>query len=278
MAESNPNTALPNAKIAIIGGSGLYSLFEEGAQEVEIQTKYGSPSDKISVGKINGKEVAFLPRHGIKHTIPPHKINYKANIEALAQLGVERIISTTAVGSLSADIDPGMFVFPDQFINFTHRSEETFFDGPEVAHISTADPYCDEIRSVAIDDSDTININYLDRATLVTINGPRFSTKSESKMFRSLGGDIINMTQYPEITLAREKAMCYFSIAIVTDYDSGLEGREDISPVTTDDVNKKFAESIKNLRLLLNSLAKDIPEKRSCTCSHVLDNAFMTKM
>ena len=238
MAEAIPVHS--NAKIAIIGGSGLYSLFEGQTEEVEVQTKYGSPSGKISLGKINGRDIAFLPRHGINHTIPPHKINYRANIEALAQLGVERIISTTAVGSLSVEIEPGAFVFPDQFINSTHRSEETFFDGPQVAHISTADPYCEEIRSIAIDDSDNLGINYIDGATVVTINGPRFSTKAESKMFRSLGGDIINMTQYPEIALAREKAMCYFSIAIVTDYDSGLEGREDINPVTTDDVNRKF--------------------------------------
>ncbi len=276
MAEAIPVHS--NAKIAIIGGSGLYSLFEGQTEEVEVQTKYGSPSGKISLGKINGRDIAFLPRHGINHTIPPHKINYRANIEALAQLGVERIISTTAVGSLSVEIEPGAFVFPDQFINSTQRSEETFFDGPQVAHISTADPYCEEIRSIAIDDSDNLGINYIDGATVVTINGPRFSTKAESKMFRSLGGDIINMTQYPEIALAREKAMCYFSIAIVTDYDSGLEGREDINPVTTDDVNRKFAEGIKSLRLLLDSLAKDIPEKRGCSCSHVLDNAFMNKM
>ncbi len=253
-----------------------YSLFDKPSIEVDLNTKYGKPSDKISIGEIEGKTVAFLPRHGKGHTIPPHMINYKANIQALSDLGVERIIATTAVGSLKDIYEPGKFVFPDQFINFTHREGETFFDGPEVAHISTAYPYCNELRSIAISAADSLGTDYLDTGTIATINGPRFSTKAESDMFKQLGSDIINMTQYPEIALAKEKAMCYFSIALVTDYDAGIID-ENIKPVTSDEVNRMFASNLEKLKSLIIEIIKNTPEKRSCDCKNILDNAFMNK-
>src|SRR5271157_3483373 len=196
------------AKIGIIGGSGFYSLLEN-PERADIDTPYGKPSDEISLGRISGKEVAFLPRHGGGHTIAPHKVPYRANIEALSRMGVERLIASGAVGSLVAEYEPGDFVFFDQFVNMSHGRDETFFDADRVAHISTAEPYCPELRKIAAEAADRLGMKYHDRGTVVIVNGPRFSTKAESRFFANQGFQLINMTQYPEISLAREKEMCY---------------------------------------------------------------------
>jgi 5'-methylthioadenosine phosphorylase len=264
------------AEFGVIGGSGVYSLFEN-PEEIEIDTEYGKPSDKVSLGTISGRSVAFIPRHGKEHTIPPHKINYRANIAALDSLGVTRLISITAVGSLRMDFVPGDFAIPNQFINMTSGRADTFYDGPPVTHISTAFPYCPEMRKLAVRVGDYDNIKYHENATIIVINGPRFSTMAESKLFNSIGADIINMTQYPEIALAREKGMCYSSIAVVTDYDAGIEVDQHIPPVSFEDVGKKFASSIEKVKTMVADLIKETPTERSCDCAHVLDNARVKK-
>ncbi|MEM4065199.1 MAG: MTAP family purine nucleoside phosphorylase, partial [Candidatus Micrarchaeaceae archaeon] len=205
------------------------------------------------------------------HIIPPHMVPYKANIEALNILGVERIIGINAVGSLNPDFKPGDFAIFGQFINFTSGRDDTFFNGPNVVHISTAEPYCPELREIAVDAAKEAKIKMHSNSTVMVINGPRFSTKAESKMF-SAYADLINMTHYPEIALAREKAMCYLGIGIVTDYDAGLAGREDIAPVTYEDVKSIFASSIEKLHLLIEKMLPSIGE-RKCNCKHALDNA-----
>ena len=262
-----------SAEFGIIGGSGLYALLDN-ATELAIDTEYGQPSDSISIGTINGRSVAFLPRHGKKHTIAPHAINYRANIAALKSLGVERVIATSAVGSLRMDFVPGDFAFPDQFMNMTSGRADTFFDKGPVTHISTAFPYCPELHRIAVKAADYDNIKYHENATIIAINGPRFSTLAESRFFRNNGADIVNMTQYPEITLAREMGMCYLCAAVVTDYDAGLEADEHVKPVTLDEVNSRFAASIEKVKKVVADIINDTPKERtSCTCKNSTDNA-----
>lgn len=254
------------ARIAVIGGSGLYSLLD-GAREVEGANEYGKPSGPVSVGTIGSTEVAFIARHGARHTIPPHRVPYKANIEALAGLGVERIISTNAVGSLNAAYRPGELALFDQFINATHGRDDTFFHGPRVTHVSLADPYCGELRGVAANRG----IEH-ESGTVVVVDGPRFSTRAESRRYSSYA-DMINMTQYPEAALAREKGICYLGIAMVTDYDAGLEGRQDVKPVSYDEVGRMFASNIERLKALISDIVRDVPETRSCACKDALKGA-----
>ncbi len=263
-----------SAEIGIIGGSGFYSLLESPAT-MDSKNKYGAPSAPISIGKTEGKSVAFLPRHGVKHELPPHKIPYRANIEAFDNLGVKSVISTSAVGSLSKDYAPGDFVFFDQFVNMTWGRDDTFFDSKKVVHVSTADPYCPTLRAIATEIAQSMDLDFHPVGTVVVVNGPRFSTKAESKFFANQGFQLINMTQYPEVTLAREKSMCYLGIGIVTDYDAGLEGEVDVIPVNTAYMMKSFGENIAKAKALIANLLKAIPEERSCTCANSLDNAAM---
>ena len=265
-----------NAEFGVIGGSGVYSLFDN-PEELDINTEYGKPSDKVSLGTISGRSVAFIPRHGRDHTIPPHKINYRANIAALDSLGVKRLISITAVGSLRMDFVPGDFALPTQFINMTSGRADTFYDGPQVTHVSTAFPYCTEMHKMAVRVSDYDDIKYHENATIVTINGPRFSTMAESKMFKNMGADIINMTQYPEVALARERAMCYSTIAVVTDYDAGIEEDQHIEPVSFEEVGKRFASSIEKVKKMVTDMINEIPKERSCQCTTALNNAEVKK-
>ncbi len=259
-------------KIGIIGGSGLYSLIDN-ADEMQKETEYGRASDGLSMGQMNGVDVAFIPRHGKSHTIPPHMVPYKANIESLALMGVERIIATNAVGSLSKDYAPGDFVLFDQFINFTSGRDDTFFHGPEVVHISTAEPFCSELRGIAIAKAKDMRLKIHESGSVAVVNGPRFSSKAESRYFRNAGADTINMTLYPEITLAKEKAMCYLGIGIVTDYDAGLEGEPGIKPVDYKEVGRMFSENVTKLKELIAAIVKDVPDSRSCNCKNSLDNA-----
>lgn len=266
---------MKKAKIGIIGGTGFYELAKD-VEEVKVETPYGRPSAPITLTKINGIGVAFLPRHGKKHEYPPHKVPYKANIWALHSLGVERIIGPCAVGSLQPEYKPGDFAFCDQFVNFTHGRNDTFYDGPKTTHISTADPYCPELRDIAIKLAKEKGLSFHDKATVVVIQGPRFSTRAESKFFRSQGFHLINMTQYPEVTLARELEICYLNISLITDYDVGLEGHPDIKPVTHAEVLKVFVENLGKLRDFIADLIPRIPAERSCVCSRALKNAFGT--
>lgn len=264
-----------DSEIGIIGGSGLYSLLEN-AEEVSVDTKYGSPSDKISVGTLAGVNVAFLPRHAKKHTIPPHKVPYRANIEALRKLGVKRIIATNAVGSLKPEYKPGFIALFDQFVNATNGRPDTFFDEGEVVHISSAEPYCPQLRSIAFDVGLKAGIAMHQSGTVVVINGPRFSTKAESRTFAAQGHHMVNMTQYPEIVLARERQMCYLGIALITDYDAGLEERMDIKPVTNAEVVKIFGENVDKAKRIITDVVKSVPKDRTCSCSKSLEGAVMT--
>ncbi len=246
-------------KIGVIGGTGMYKIQE------------GRDIDGLQLGRIGRKEVAFLPRHGRSHSMPPHMVPYKKNIEKLANIGVERIISTTAVGSLRADYKPGDFVITDQFINMTHGRDDTFFHD-KVVHVSTAFPYCEEMRRIAVDSAKELGYSFHGNGTVVVVNGPRFSTTAESRVFRGMGADIINMTQYPEVALAREKALCYLNISVVTDYDSGVEGREE-GPVSYGDVEETFAHNLDRMSKLLSEIINRTDSRRGCGCASALDSA-----
>lgn len=265
-----------NADIAVIGGSGLYSLAPD-LENYEADTPYGRPSSKIAIGRIGPRSVAFITRHGQRHVIPPHKVPYRANIAALKQLGVTRVIATSAVGSLNPDYKPGDFVLVDQFVNMTHGREDTFFDGEPVVHVSTAEPYCPELRSLCARIAEKQGVSFHDRGTVVVIQGPRFSTKAESRAFGRQGFDLIGMTQYPEVALAREQCMCYACIAMVTDYDVGLEGSPGIKPVSAKEITGIFNENVSKVKRLLLELIPAIPEERGCTCMNALDSAVITQ-
>ena len=253
-------------KLAIIGGSGTYNLLESH-ESLEVHTPYGDPSSSIEIGKISGVEVAFIPRHGKKHTIPPHMVNYRANIWALKKYGVERIVGVNAVGSLKEDHPPGEVFIPDQFIDFTRRRPLTFYDGPEVYHISAADPFCPDINSkiAEICKSEGIEANL--GGTYVCIEGPRFSTRSESFMFRNFA-DIIGMTLVPEVNLVDEMAMCYSVLATITDYDVWST-----KPVDTKEVLKVAGENEEKVQRILKKIIPAISGERKCSCSHRLDDA-----
>jgi len=262
------------ADIGVFGGSGFYK-FLDNIEEVQVKTPYGEPSDSLFLGKVEGKTVAFLPRHNRKHSIPPHKINYRANLWAMKELGVVRIISPCAVGSLQTEIKPGDFVISDQFVDRTRGRIDTFYDGPIATHVSAADPYCPELRNLAIKATEENKITCHKTGTIVVIQGPRFSTKSESKWFTSMGWSTINMTQYPEGHLARELEMCVVNIALATDYDCGLVG--DVAPVSHAEVMKVFQDNLDKLRNVLFKLIGSIPEQRvQCKCHEVLKHAQFT--
>jgi len=263
------------ANIGVIGGSGFYK-FLQTKEASKQETPYGNPSASIRLSVVKGKSVAFVPRHGEHHEFPPHMVPYRANVYALKQLGVERVFGPTAVGSLKANIRPGDFVISDQFVNFTNGRKDTFFDGPKTAHVGSADPYCPELREVVLEASKGLGIKVHKKGTVVVIQGPRFSTRAESKFFRSQGWDIINMTQYPEAILAREMEMCYVNISLVTDYDVGLEGDPKVKPVSNDEVLRVFNANLEKLRTLLLKAIELTPSKRSCSCGSAMRNAMIS--
>ncbi|MGA2417694.1 MAG: S-methyl-5'-thioadenosine phosphorylase [Candidatus Staskawiczbacteria bacterium] len=261
------------AEIGIIGGSGFYKFFDKDAKEIEIKTKFGLPSDKITIGTVFGKKVAFLPRHGRDHKIPPHKINYKANIAALKEIGVERIIAPASVGSIKTKIKPGDFVICDQFVDRTKMREDTFFDGPKVNHIEAAYPYCPELRKIAISQAKKLKLPVHAKGTVVVIEGPKFSTLAESLWFSKMGWDVVNMTQYPEAILALELGICYLNISLVTDYDVGIYAKSKISPVSIEQVLANFAKNIDKLKKLTSEIIKNIPIKKECDCQKKSERA-----
>jgi 5'-methylthioadenosine phosphorylase len=215
--------------------------------------------------------VAFLPRHGLKHELPPHRINYRANVWALKDLGVERIFGPCAAGSLQDGVKPGDFVICDQLVDRTAGRKDTFYDGPVTTHVSFADPYCPELRALAIEGARAEGIEVHEAGTVVTIQGPRFSTRSESQWYRSAGWHVINMTQYPEAYLARELEMCYVNVSLITDYDVGVAG--EVEAVSHEEVLRVFSENNDKLRRLLFSLVPRVPGERSCPCSTALQGA-----
>ena len=261
------------ADIGIIGGSGFYSFFEDTGMPYEtiaINTPYGAPSDKITIGEIEGKKVAFLPRHGKDHRFPPHLVNYRANVWAMHSLGVKRVISPCAAGSLQKNIKPGDVVICDQIVDWTFGGRKsTFIEGPIVIHPSVADTYCPELRQVAIDAAKKHNIPVHEKGTIVIINGPRFTTKAESQFFTNQGWGVINMSQYPEVYLVRECDMCPVTIALITDYDAGLVG--DVPAVTHQEVMKTFKENNEKLLVVLKEMIKNIPsERHNCECEKTM--------
>ena len=264
--------AKERADIGVFGGSGFYSLLS-GAREVAIETPYGAPSDRIAIGEIAGKRVAFLPRHGKEHQYPPHTINYRANAWAMKELGVARIIGPTACGSLTRGVRPGDMVVADQVVDRTRARKDTFYDGPITTHVAFADPYCPQLRPIAIDALRSLGITTHERGTIVVIQGPRFSTRSESKWFASAGWEVINMTQYPECYLARELEICYVNISLITDYDVGLEGEPGIEPVSHEEVMKVFASNNERVKQAIFGIVEAIPAERTCTCGSALTGA-----
>ncbi|MEO7805006.1 MAG: S-methyl-5'-thioadenosine phosphorylase [Actinomycetota bacterium] len=257
------------AEIGVIGGTGFYSFFE-GWQEITLETPFGSPSDAIALGEIDGRKVAFMPRHGREHSIPPHMINYRANLWAMHDLGVNRILSSGAAGSLVRDIHPGDFVVSDQLIDRTSGRKDTYFDGPLTTHISIAEPFCPVLREVAIKSGASLQFPVHDQGTMVIIQGPRFSTKAESRWYASQGWHIIGMTQLPEAALARELQMCIANVSLITDYDSGIEGT---AAVTADEAVTVFKKNAQSLQTLIEAIIESVPEERDCDCESALDVA-----
>lgn len=251
------------ADIAIIGGSGLYSLLD-GAREVTVDTPYGAPSDPVTVAEIGTRRVAFLPRHGRDHRFPPHKIPYRANLWALRALGVRQVLAPCAVGGLLPELGPGTFVLPDQLVDRTSGRIQTFFDDGAV-HANFADPYCPNIRARIRDTAAAQGLPLVDGGTMVVIEGPRFSTRAESRWYASLGGTVVNMTGHPEAILARELGLCYTAIALVTDHDAGVAGERG---VTQEEVFRVFGENTVRLRGLLLAAVGALPqgEVRDCGC------------
>jgi 5'-methylthioadenosine phosphorylase len=269
--------SVDRADIGVFGGSGFYSLMEGAIEQVSVQTPFGSPSDSIAIGQLGEVRVAFLPRHGPRHHIPPHAINYRANLWAMAQLGVTRVIAPTAAGSLQPHIKPGDFVVCDQFVDRTYAREQTFYDGPRVVHISTAEPYCPDLREHSIAVGRELGINVHERGTVVVIQGPRFSTRAESQWFSRQGWEVINMTQYPEAVLARELEMCYVNIALITDYDAGLEGDDrGIRPVSVAEVVRVLNDNNARVRRLIELLLPRVHGARTCPCSRALEHAIIS--
>jgi 5'-methylthioadenosine phosphorylase len=268
--------SVDRADIGVFGGSGFYSLLEGAVEQVSVQTPFGPPSDSIGIGHLGDARVAFLPRHGPHHRIPPHAINYRANLWAMAQLGVSRVIAPTAAGSLQPHIKPGDFVVCDQFVDRTYAREQTFYDGPRVVHISTAEPYCPELRQHSIAVGRELGITVHERGTVVVIQGPRFSTRAESQWFSKQGWEVINMTQYPEAVLARELEMCYVNIALITDYDAGLEGETGVRPVSVTEVIRVLNDNNERVRRLIEGLLPRVLAVRTCPCARALEHAVVS--
>jgi 5'-methylthioadenosine phosphorylase len=251
------------AEVAVIGGSGFYE-FLDAADMVEVSTPYGPPSAHLAIGAVAGRPVAFLPRHGADHEYPPHRVNYRANLWALRSVGVRRVLAPCAVGSLRDDLGPGAVVVPDQIVDRTSGRAQTYMDSG-AAHVAFADPYCPALRrSLAAADSDVV-----DGATMVVIEGPRFSTRAESQWYAAQGWSLVNMTGYPEALLARELAMCYAAVALVTDRDAGISSGEAVNQA---DVFAEFGRNIGKLRAFLTRVVESLPAgQEGCTCASALD-------
>jgi 5'-methylthioadenosine phosphorylase len=259
------------AEIGVIGGTGVYDPeMIEDIRDIKVHTPYGAPSDLITLGNIKGRSVAFLPRHGHGHVIPPHAINARANIWALKSLGVKQIVASSAVGSLREDYKPGEFVLTDQFIDRTKARPDTFYDGGQVCHISSADPICPQLHDYFLKYAKKLKLPVHEKGTYVCVQGPRFSTRAESKLFRQWNCDIIGMTLYPEVVLAREAEMCYVTLAMVTDYDVWAE-----KPVSATDVIEVMQMNASNFKKLVMGALPEMPRERTCGCGEALKFALM---
>jgi 5'-methylthioadenosine phosphorylase len=262
----------PQIDVGIFGGSGFYALLE-GADEVAVETPYGEPSAPVVVGDIGGRAVGFLPRHGAKHQFPPHAINYRANVWAMKHLGATDLILPCAAGSLQPHVQPGHFVICDQVVDRTAGRKDTFYDGPETTHVSFAQPYDEEMRQTAVASAQGLGIDVHTSGTIVVIQGPRFSTRAESKWFSSMGWEVINMTQYPEVILARELEIAALNISLITDYDVGLSDDPDVEAVSHAQVIEVFQANNAKLRDLLFDLVPKLPRSPDRPALHALEGA-----
>jgi len=259
---------LRKAKIAIIGGTGFEKLFT-CPERVVVGTPYGI-SPPISVGEISGKKIAFLPRHGPQHTVPPHRVNYRANIYALHQLGVERVFAVNAVGAINRELKPGDIVLPHDFADFTKQRNQTFYDEPPVTHVDMSQPYCPELREMVIRCAEKLGLKVWSRGVLVCTEGPRFETPAEIEMFRRLGFDFVGMTGVPEAVLARELEICYVAVCFVSNMAAGMQER--LTPKEVYDISVKVHP---NIEQLLIETIKALPLERAgtCPCANALKNA-----
>ena len=265
---------MPDPKIAFIGGSGLYDIDGmENRREVTVETPFGDPSDAVVVGEINGVEAAFLPRHGRGHRFSPTEIPVKANIYALKSLGVERVVSVSAVGSLKEHIKPLDLVVPDQIIDRTRHRSDTFFGDGIVAHVGFADPFCNELRRIAFESASLEDVDCHDGGTYLVIEGPQFSTRAESAVYRSWGANVIGMTALPEAKLAREAELCYTTLAFVTDYDVWHDTEEE---VTVEMVIQNLTHNVATAQGIISRMLAEIPDNRTCGCESALKNAVIT--
>jgi 5'-methylthioadenosine phosphorylase len=255
------------ASIGVIGGSGMYE-FLEAAEEIVVDTPFGAPSDPLTIGEVAGRRVAFVPRHGRDHRFPPHRIPYRANLWALRSIGVRQVLAPSAVGSLTMSYEPGTLAVPDQIVDRTSGRPQTFYDEGGAVHVQFADPYCPVGRACAVTAARASGWEPVSTATLVIIEGPRFSTRAESRWYAAQGWTLIGMTGHPEAVLARELALCYTTIALVTDTDAGIEEGEG---VTQAEVFRVFAENIGRLREVLVKAIENLPAERDCPCPHALD-------
>jgi 5'-methylthioadenosine phosphorylase len=264
------------ATIGIIGGSGLYSMDGlEDTREIRVKTPFGEPSDAIVVGTLEGKHVAFLARHGRGHRILPSEINFRANIYAMKQLGVERIISVSAVGSLQEDLRPGEFLVPDQFVDRTKNRVSTFFGGGLVAHVTFDKPTCAQVSAVLADASVLCGVKVHPRGTYVCIEGPQFSTLAEAHLHRQLRFEVIGMTNVTEAKLAREAELCYATIAMITDYDCWHPEHES---VTATQIIATLNQNAENAQKVLREAVHSMPAERNCKCGAALKHALVTDL
>ena len=263
------------AKIGIITGSGLYDIEGiENIENVKLDTPFGSPSGEFTLGKLEGREVVFLPRHGKGHKILPSELNYRANIYGMKKLGVERIISVSAVGSLKEEIKPQDFLLPDQFVDRTNQARRTTFFGQDiVAHIGFAEPICPTLRKKLFQSAKELGLNIHPKGTYLNMEGPAFSTRAESHLYKSWGMDVIGMTNMPEARLCREAQICYVSLTMVTDYDCWHTEEETVS---ADLIIQNMRKNVQNAKRLIKLAVTNIPEKRDCLCSQALKDAIVT--
>jgi len=269
----SPATGSTRADIGVIGGSGFYE-FLTGSQRVSLTTPFGDPSDDVVIGDLEGRRVAFLARHGQGHRFPPHRVNYRANLWALRSVGVRQVLAPCAVGSLKPENGPGAIVVPDQVLDRTWGRDHTIYDdiGP-VVHVGFADPYCPRGREAVVNAGHAAGKDMVDAGTLVVVNGPRFSSRAESLWHQQAGGTVVGMTGMPEAAIARELAMCFTTIALVTDHDAGIDGD---AAVTHEEVLKVFAHSLDGLKAVLTSAIAAMPAPEddgaaTCPCRRSLD-------
>jgi 5'-methylthioadenosine phosphorylase len=256
------------APVGLIGGSGLEAFVTDGERR-EVETPWGRPSGPIVLGRLGSTPVAFVSRHGPHHQIPPHRVPYRANLAALAGFGVHRVIASSAVGSLRRDIPPGSVVIPDQLVDRTANRERTIFDGPAVVHVSLADPYCPTLSAALAASAHRAGLDPVVGGTVVVIEGPRFSTRAESRWFRRMGWDLVNMTQLPEAVIARELGLCYGALALVTDYDTGVEEDASGEAVTAVVVAEVMAKAGSDARAVIEGALAEVAAEgqRGCSCA-----------